>query len=67
MKFFETITILGAKNPTKRDKWRIELSADELEITGKCDYNAARIIHILQDCLSESQKELGRLKETEDE
>ncbi len=45
---FVSLTTLGQKEPSKRDKFMIVLSNfDEEDICGACDYNTARIIHIL--------------------
>lgn len=53
---FGIITTFGNKNPSKREKWEIELRIEDenpvvkdKEIIGYCDYNTARIINVLQD------------------
>ena len=59
---FETIYTISQKPPTKRDKWMIELQANDLNIVGECDYNTARIIHLMQDAFFDYKREvLGKM------
>jgi len=46
---FEKLYTIGQKLPTKKDKWIIELQANDLNVVGECDYNTARIINLMQD------------------
>jgi len=59
---FETIRTIGQKSPTKRDKWMIELQTNDLNVVGECDYDTARIIHLIQDAFFDYKREvLGKM------
>jgi len=58
LKDFGTIYTIGQKKPTKRDKWIIELQANNLNIAGECNYNTARIIHLMLDAFFDYKREV---------
>lgn len=59
---FERLHTIGQKPPTKRDKWMIELQANNINVVGECDYDTARIIHLMQDAFFDYKREvLGKM------